>query len=89
MRHRGGKEQQQWREQRTTCSDYEPKRRTAIINRPNVPTTMSMFRMMLATYWYALEGNVSRSTQGLIAWSLPITKAVCTTVKRLDIGLSG
>ena len=43
---------------------YEP--RTTHVNRPNVPITVSTFRMMLATYWSALEGNVMRTTQGLI-----------------------
>ncbi len=43
---------------------YEP--RTTHVNRPNVPITVSTFRMMLATYWSELEGNVMRSTQGLI-----------------------
>jgi hypothetical protein len=29
--------------------DYEPKRRTASINRPNVPSTMTMFRIRSVT----------------------------------------
>ena len=43
---------------------YEP--RTTHVNRPNVPITVSTFRMMLATYGSALGGNVMRSTRGLI-----------------------
>jgi len=54
---------------------YEP--RTTHVNRPNVPITVSTLRMMLATYWSALEGNVMRTTQGLIKVVLHKRSWVC------------
>lgn len=45
---------------------YEPEKDTPSINSANVLATMNKFKMMSPRYWNAVEGNVTRSTHGLI-----------------------
>jgi hypothetical protein len=66
---------------------YEPEKDTPSINSANVLATMNKFKMMSPRYSNAVEGNVTRSTHGLITFVLLVRTLACTTADPLDIVL--
>ena len=65
---------------------YEPEKDAPSINSANVLATMNKFKMISPRYCNAVEGNVTRSTHGLITFVL-LEALACTTAKPLDIAL--
>ena len=48
---------------------------------------MNKFKMMSPRYWNAVEGDVTRSTHGLITFVLLVRTLACTIADPLDIAL--